>query len=61
MLIAKFAYNNIKNVSIGYIPLVFNYLYHLKVFVKDEINLYSKSCFDNKLVDKLKKLIEICY
>lgn len=61
MLIAKFAYNNIKNISIGYIPLVLNYLYHLKVSIKDEINLYSKSCFDNELVDKLKKLAEICY
>ncbi len=58
---AKFTYNNAPNTSTSYISFALNCPYYLKVFVKDKINLYSKSYFANRLADKLKKLVEIYY
>ena len=39
---AKFAYNNAKNISIGYTLFKFNCRYYLCVFYKENLNLYSK-------------------
>ena len=57
---AKFAYKNAKNGTIG--PLLFelNYRYHFYIFYKKDTNLCSKSKSTNKLLAKLKKLITIC-
>lgn len=51
--IAKFVYNNNKNVSIGHILFKLNCDYHFQMSYKDNINF----CFKFKSVDKL--LIEL--
>lgn len=48
-LIAEFAYNNLKNISISYIFLKLNFNYHPNIYYKKEIDFYSKS----KSADKL--------
>ncbi len=58
---AEFAYNNIKDANTGYIIFELNYKYHPRVFFGDETNSYSRSYSANKLGDKLRELIEICY
>ena len=39
----EFANNNIKSISIEYMAFEFNYKYHLCVFYKENIELYSWS------------------
>ena len=56
---AAFAYNNAKNASTGYILFKFNCRFYTQVLFKEDVNPYSKSYLVNKLVDKLKELIEI--
>ena len=46
---AKFAYNNSKNASNGYIPFKLNYKYYLQMSYKENIDF----CFKFKSVDKL--------
>ncbi len=58
---AKFAYNNIQNASTSHTVFELNCGQHPKVFFKDETNPCLKSHFTNKLTEKLKKLIKICY
>lgn len=58
---AAFSYNNIKNDSNSHTLFELNCEYHLSVSFEDDIDLRSKSCSANKLAEKLKKLIEICY
>ena len=60
LLISKFAYKNIKNANISYIPFEFNCRFYPQILFKENVNLHSKSCLANKLADKLKELIEIC-
>ena len=57
---AKFAYNNAKNVSTGHMPFEFNYGFYPQVSFKDNVNLCFRSCFANKLAKELRKLIDIC-
>ena len=57
----EFAYNNIKNASIGHIPFELNCGYHPKVFFKENVDLYLKSSFANKLAEELRELMEVCY
>ena len=57
---AKFAYNNAKNTSTGHMPFKLNYGFYPRVFFKDNINPYSRSCSANELAKKLKELIDIC-
>ena len=57
---AEFAYNNAKNTSTGHIPFELNCGYHLKVSFEEDVDSRLRSCFVNKLAEKLKKLIEIC-
>ncbi len=56
----EFAYNNTKNASINHILFKFNCGYHPKVFFEEDVDLYSRSRFANKLVEELKELIEVC-
>ena len=56
---AKFAYNNSKNASIGYTLFELNCGYHSWVFFKNKCNAYSRSCTANRLAIKLKKVIDI--
>ena len=57
---AKFTYNNAKNISICYMPFKLNCDYHLRVLFEKDINFYSKSCSIDKLAKELRELIEIC-
>ena len=57
---AEFAYNNAKNASTGHTLFELNCGFYLRVFFKDDVNLYSRSCSTNKLAKELKKLIDIC-
>ncbi len=57
---AKFVYNNTKNVSTGHTLFKLNCNYHLTVFFKEDVDLYSRSCSINKLVEELRELIEVC-
>ena len=56
----KFAYNNIKNTSTGYILFELNYGYHFKILLEENVNPYLKSHFTYKLAKKLRNLIKIC-
>ena len=49
LLIVKFAYNNIKNANIGYMPFELNCEYHLLKSYKKNINLHSNSKLINEL------------
>lgn len=60
MLIAEFAYNNAKNVSISHTRFELNYGYYPRISFKDKANLCLKSRFANKLAKELRELIEIC-
>ena len=59
LFIAKFVYNNIKNVSIKYKSFRFNCRYHLHISYKNNINFYFRSKLVNKEVTKFKNLIAI--
>lgn len=56
-----FSYNNTKNTNISKIFFELNYGYYAQVFLKDNINLYSKFCSANKLAKVLRKLINFCH
>ncbi len=58
---AKFVYNNTKNTSTAHISFELNCSCHSKVFLKKDIDLHSRSCSANKLVEELRELIEVCY
>ena len=57
---AKFAYNNTKNASIGHTPFKLNCGYYPRVLFKEDVNPHSKSCSADKLAGELRKLIEVC-
>ncbi len=57
--IAKFAYNNAKNASIGYILFKLNYGYHPKVLFKKDVDSHSRSCSADKLAEELRELMEV--
>ena len=40
---AEFAYNNAKNTNIGHIPFELNYIFHLRVSYKEDVDPRSKS------------------
>ena len=56
---AEFAYNNIKNVNIGYTLLKLNYSYHLQMLYKKNVDPCFKFKLADKLLAKLKELIII--
>ncbi len=57
----EFAYNNTKNISIGYISFKYNCGYYSKVSFEDKTKLRLRSYSANKLAKELRVLIEICY
>ena len=56
---AKFAYNNAKNSSIGYMPFNLNCRYHFCIFFKEDINCCFQSKIGHKLLIKLQELMTI--
>ena len=54
---AKFTYNNAKNVSFGYTLFKLNCDYHLWILYKKEVDLCSKSKLANKLLAELRELM----
>ena len=60
LAMAEFTYNNANNASIGHTSFEFNCGFHPQISFKDNINLYLKSRFADKLANKLRELINIC-
>ena len=56
----EFAYNNAKNVSTGHTPFELNCGYHPKVLFEEDVDPCSRSRSTNKLIEELKKLMEVC-
>ena len=56
---AKFAYNNIKNISTNYTPFEFNYSYYSYILYKEEADSWSISPSADKLITKLRNLMTI--
>ena len=57
---AKFAYNNTKHATIGYMSFRLNYGYYLRVSYKKDVNSRSKSKIANELTKKLRNLMAAC-
>ncbi len=57
---AKFAYNNTKNISIGHTLFELNCGYHPKVSWKKDVNICLKFCSADKLVEELREQIKVC-
>ena len=55
----EFAYNNTKNVSMGYMYFILHCRYHPDVLFKENVNLYSRFKTDNELTEELKNPIAI--
>ena len=56
---AKFVYNNVKNINTDYTFFQVNCGYYLQILYKEDINHCSKFKSADKLSIKLKKLINI--
>lgn len=56
----KFAYSNSKNTNIGHIFFKLYYSYYFYIFFENDINIYLRSYFVNKLSKKLRNIILIC-
>ena len=54
---AEFAYNNIKNTSIGYMLFKLNYGYHPWVFYEEDLDPRSQSKTAEELSSKLQNLM----
>ena len=57
---AKFDYNNAKNLSTSYMPFKLNCGYHPCVFFEEHTNLCSQSKLADKLLAELQDLMTIC-
>ena len=57
---AEFAYNNAINANTSHTPFKLNCGFYPRVSFKDDIDLYSRSCFADKLTKELRELIDIC-
>ena len=57
---AKFAYNNTKNLSTGHTPFKLNYGYHLYISFEENADLCSQSKSGNKLSVELRDLMTVC-
>ena len=58
---AKFFHNNVKNASTNYTPFELNCDYYPKISFKKDVDPYLKSCSVNKLAEKLRELMKVCY
>lgn len=56
----EFAYNNIKNISIGHILFELNCGYHLQVSYKEDVNPRFRSLLVEKLILEPQKLMLVC-
>ena len=56
---AEFAYNNVKNTSIGHTSFKLNCGYHPCIFFEEDTNPRSRSKTAKKLSSKLRKLITV--
>ena len=56
----EFAYNNVKNTSIGHTFFELNCRYHSGVFYEKDLDPCSKSRIAKELSFKLQKLMMIC-
>ena len=57
---AKFAYNNTKNISIDHIPFELNCDFYPQAFYKEDVNPRSWSKSADELAINLRELITIC-
>ena len=57
---AKFAYNNVKNVTIGYTPFELNCRYHPWVLYEENIDSCSESELTDELLAELQELMTVC-
>lgn len=57
---AKFAYNNVKNASIGHTPFELNCSFYPQTSYEKDINPCSELKLANKLVIELRNLMTIC-
>ena len=60
LLMAKFIYNNAKNVSTGHTLFKLNYGYHPCISFNQDVNLQSRSMSVSKLLLELWKLMRVC-
>ena len=54
---AKFAYNNAKHASMGYMPFKLNCRYHLCIFYKEDIDPRFRSKAADELIEELRNLM----
>ncbi len=57
---AKFAYNNTKNPSIGHMPFELNCGYHPQASYKENVNTRSQVKSADKLATELRELMIVC-
>ncbi len=57
---AKFAYNNTKNISTGHTPFELNCGCYPRVFFKEDVDPCSRFRSTNELAKELRKLMEVC-
>ncbi len=57
----EFTYKNAKNISTDHILFELNCGFCPQVLFKEDINSDFRSYLANKLVDKLRELMEICF
>ena len=60
LLMAEFAYNNVKNTSSGHTSFELNYCFHPWMLYKDNVNSRSKSKSANELSTELRELMIVC-
>ncbi len=58
---AKFAYNNAKNASTSHTPFELNYGYYSRISFEEDVDSRLRSRSANKLVEELRKMIEVGY
>ena len=56
---AKFAYNNAKNVNTSHTLFKLNYGYYHRILFEKDVNFYLRSCSTDKLAKKLRELIKV--
>ena len=61
LLMAKFAYNNIKNASTGHILFELNYDYYPCVSFKNKYGAHFRSSLAKKLATELRELMNVYY
>ena len=60
LLMAEFAYNNVKNASSGHTPFKLNCGYHSRMSYKDDVDLCSKSKSADELLAELREPMIVC-